>query len=286
MNITQFLTITEDGLTLQENSFGLAFQQHLEVMDDEEIDHFYATNFDRLTKRSGANIAMQDARTAYTIRQQHRQVAMPHHPVPLQCLAPTQGLHAPVPAPAPVTIASVPGLKFAQPPGLQVPVAAPCQLLAQMQQLQIQAPVHQVPSGRLHSSSKPMVAAITVPQVLQQSASSSSASASSSWQQVALHQQQVQLQHIPHLRHLQQDADNWGQMLAARALHIVHTYTCTMHIVHTYNCIDLSIHTSTRQPMCATLLAHHPCVQKTHIRQRTMIDTTHVCKRHRTERGT
>ena len=32
-----------------------------------------------------------------------------------------------------------------------------------------------------------------------------------------------------------------------------------------------------RQPMCANLFAHHPCVQKTHIRQRKMIDTQPMC---------
>ena len=178
---------------MQEHSFGTAFQQHLEVMDDKEIDQFYTIKFDRLTKMNGASRAMQDAREAWAFRQQNRQFAIPEHPVPDQCLVPTQGLHAPVPAPAPVTIASVPGLKFAQPPGLQVPVAAPCQLLAQMQQLQMQAPVHQAP------------------QVLQQSASSSSAS--SSWQH-QVPQQQVQMQQ----QQMQQQQQQMQQMLAARAV--------------------------------------------------------------------
>ena len=62
VNFVQFFTVSDDGLMLGDNSFGCAFQQHLHIMDPQEIDQFFLQHFNWLTKSVGAATAHKDAR--------------------------------------------------------------------------------------------------------------------------------------------------------------------------------------------------------------------------------
>ena len=64
VNIGQFFTISDQGLLFKEQSFGIMFQQHLDPMSVQEIEHFFLQYFIRLNKISGIGMAYQDGRHA------------------------------------------------------------------------------------------------------------------------------------------------------------------------------------------------------------------------------
>ena len=73
VNVVQVITIIDEGLQLQENSFGLCFQQHLEFMDQHEIQQFYRQNWNRLTKAAGVANAQLDGLAALQMAQLQQQ---------------------------------------------------------------------------------------------------------------------------------------------------------------------------------------------------------------------
>ena len=84
VNFAQFFTATDDGLMLGENSFGFAFQQHLHIMDRQEIHQFFLQHFNRLTRSVGAATAHRDARAAL-LHTQYQMAQLPAHaPVQFQ----------------------------------------------------------------------------------------------------------------------------------------------------------------------------------------------------------
>ena len=99
VNFAQFFTITDDGLMLHENSFGFAFQQHLHMMDQQEIDQLFLQHFNRLTRSAGAAHAHRDARAALLHRQQQMAQLPAHAPVQLQ-FKQQMPVQAPVPPPS------------------------------------------------------------------------------------------------------------------------------------------------------------------------------------------
>ena len=258
VNIGQFFTISDQSLLFKEQSFGIMFQQHLDPMSVQEIEHFFLQYWNRLTKISGTGMAYQDGRNAL-LMQQAAAAQLAAAPLPAAIASPG------------ITIASVPGAQLAMAsPGIvpgKAPIAAPMTAPAQMAspgivhgKVQIAAPMP-IPAPMNVSVKCPMqvdhkfFGEPALSQAMQQGQPASSSSSSSS--QVMQQRQQpkpsppapppgLPPSHLlqvppsagvpqvlgpaagavqsysasghPQLAHLQKEKDDWDAMFAARGL--------------------------------------------------------------------